>query len=82
MSTSPWRADTAILLRRSTSWPSEGLPHPKPIHDLFLDFKIMANTLSDSKRSELAHRAVDTLLATIAKRSDSGGAVWLAGRWR
>ncbi|XP_037482205.1 GDSL esterase/lipase At4g10955-like [Triticum dicoccoides] len=58
------------------------LPHPKAIHDLFLDFKIMANTLSDSKRSELAHRAVDTLLATIARGkagSEGSGVVWLAG---
>jgi hypothetical protein len=50
------------------------LPHPKAIHDVVLDLKIIANTLPDSKRSQRAHRAVDTLLATI-----DSSAVWLAG---
>ena len=50
------------------------LPHPKAIHDVFLDLKILVNTLSDSKRSLRAREAVDTLLETI----DSSD-VWLAG---
>ena len=56
------------------------LPHPKAIHDVFLDLKILVNTLPDSKRSQRAHRAVDTLLKTIAKKGPAGsGDVWLAG---
>ncbi|CAM0903010.1 unnamed protein product [Alopecurus aequalis] len=50
------------------------LPHPKAMHDVLLDLKIIVNTLQYSKRSQRAHRAVDTLLATI-----DSSAVWLAG---
>jgi alpha-beta hydrolase superfamily lysophospholipase len=50
------------------------LPHPKAIHDVLLDLKIIANTLQYSKRSQRAHGAVDMLLATI-----NSSAVWLAG---
>ncbi|CAM0903009.1 unnamed protein product [Alopecurus aequalis] len=53
--------------------------HPKAIHDVLLDLKIIANTLPDSKRSQRAHRAVDTLLAAIAKKGTGSRAVWLAG---
>ncbi|KAF7008186.1 hypothetical protein CFC21_023025 [Triticum aestivum] len=50
--------------------------HPKAIQDLCLDFKIMVNTLPDCKRSQRAHQAVDTLLATVGA---DNRAVWLTG---
>lgn len=60
------------------------LLHPKAIHDLCLDFKILVNTLAECKRSQRAHQAVDTLLKTIAngKTAAGGGSsdsVWLTG---
>ncbi|KAM0822428.1 hypothetical protein ACQ4PT_071499 [Festuca glaucescens] len=54
------------------------LRHPKAIQDVFLDGKIVLNCLKGSNRSQRAHAAVDTLLATIAKRKESC-VVWLAG---
>jgi hypothetical protein len=63
------------------------ISHPKALIDLYLDAKIMVNTLKESKRSRLANTAVKKLVATIDK--GMGGAcghgtagsciVWLAG---
>lgn len=43
------------------------LLHPKAMHDMFLDAKVLVNTLSDSKRSKYARLAVKELLSTIEK---------------
>jgi hypothetical protein len=58
------------------------LRHPKAINDIYLDGKIVINCLKGSNRSQRAHTAVDTLLATIAAKEKAGPescAVWLAG---
>uniref|UniRef100_I1QDS4 Uncharacterized protein n=1 Tax=Oryza glaberrima TaxID=4538 RepID=I1QDS4_ORYGL len=43
------------------------ISHPKALIDLYLDAKIMVNTLKESKRSRLANTAVKKLVATIDK---------------
>lgn len=49
--------------------------HPKAVHDFCLDFKVIFNTLPDSKRCKRARLDVESLLATIPADSD----VWLTG---
>jgi hypothetical protein len=58
------------------------LRHPKAIQDIYLDGKIVINCLKGSNRSQRAHTAVGTLLATIRAKEKAGlesCAVWLAG---
>ncbi|XP_037410072.1 GDSL esterase/lipase At4g10955-like [Triticum dicoccoides] len=52
--------------------------HPKAVHDFCLDFKVIFNTLPDSKRCKRARLGVESLLATIpGVPADSD--VWLTG---
>ncbi|KAF7032160.1 hypothetical protein CFC21_043369 [Triticum aestivum] len=47
--------------------------HPKAVHDFCLDFKVIFNTLPDSKRCKRARLGVESLLATIpADRAGPG----------
>lgn len=48
------------------------ISHPKAIMDLYLDLKVMVNTLPESKRSHLANKEVQNLVATIDKGTGSG----------
>lgn len=63
------------------------IPHPKVIMDLYLDLKVMVNTLPESKLSHLENKEVRNLIATTDKgtggyggHGDGGSCiVWLMG---